>query len=58
MKNSNRTILNAEIDANLKKAYQDSLNQKLPKRFVDLIDQLRSKETPSPGSAPENGEER
>lgn len=37
-----RERLHAEIDANLRKAYQQSLNEKLPKRFLDLIDKLRS----------------
>lgn len=41
-----REKLHAEIDANLRKAYQQSLNEKLPKRFVDLIDKLRAGETP------------
>lgn len=37
-----RDKLHAEIDANLRKAYQQTLNEKLPKRFLDLIDKLRS----------------
>ncbi len=41
-----RERLHAEIDANLRKAYQQSLNEKLPKRFVDLIDKLRAGEAP------------
>ena len=35
------TLLQEEIDANLRKAYQQSLNEDLPKRFTDLIDALR-----------------
>ena len=34
--------LHAEIDANLREAYQQSLNEELPKRFIDLIEKLRS----------------
>ena len=36
-----REKLHAEIDANLRKAYQQTLNEELPKRFLDLIDKLR-----------------
>ena len=36
------SLLHAEIDANLRKAYQQSLNEELPKRFIDLIETLRS----------------
>ncbi len=35
------SLLHAEIDANLRKAYQQTLNEELPKRFVDLIETLR-----------------
>lgn len=41
-----REMLHAQIDANLRKAYQQSLNEKLPKRFIDLIDKLRAGEAP------------
>lgn len=37
-----RERLHAEIDSNLRRAYQQNLNEELPKRFVDLIDKLRS----------------
>ena len=30
-----------EIDENLRRAYQDLLNEALPDRFVTLLDQLR-----------------
>ena len=41
-----REKIHAEIDANLRLAYQQTLNEKLPKRFLDLIDQLRSGDEP------------
>lgn len=44
MTKKNLSSLHAEIDANLKKAYQKTLNEKLPKRFTDLIDELRAQE--------------
>ena len=37
-----RTRIYEEIDENLRIAYQQMLNEKLPQRFVDLIDQLRA----------------
>lgn len=57
MTKKNLSQLHAEIDANLRKAYQETLNEKLPKRFVDLIEQLRSQENSDPDSASEQGAE-
>ena len=37
-----REKLHEEIDANLRMAYQQSLNEELPKRFIDLIQKLKS----------------
>lgn len=34
-----------EIDENLKRAYDDVLNQKVPDRFTDLLAQLKKAET-------------
>ena len=51
----NLSLLHAEIDANLRKAYQQSLNEELPKRFVDLIDALRKGEVAA-GKAASDGE--
>ena len=46
MKQSNETAkLQAQIDENLKKVYQEALEEKIPDRFKDLLDQLRQKET-------------
>ena len=45
MKQSNETAkLEALIDENLRKAYQDALDQQVPDRFKELLDQLRKKE--------------
>ncbi|WP_347311422.1 NepR family anti-sigma factor [Defluviimonas sp. SAOS-178_SWC] len=45
MKQSNETAkLQAQIDENLKKVYQDALEEKIPDRFKDLLEQLRQKE--------------
>ncbi len=38
------------IDENLKRVYQDMLDEKVPDRFLDLIAQLKSQdETPTEG---------
>ncbi|MBN8188854.1 MAG: NepR family anti-sigma factor [Salipiger thiooxidans] len=37
------------IDENLRRVYQDMLDEKVPDRFLDLIAQLRSQEDPSSG---------
>lgn len=45
-----RTLFYAEIDANLRKAYQETLNEELPDRFKNLIEQLRAGEVTAPKS--------
>ena len=52
------TQLHAEIDANLRKAYQQTLNEELPKRFLDLIDQLKMQDECASGGPPEQGAEK
>jgi len=42
--NKSRKNIYAEIDANLRKAYQETLKEELPDRFKDLIAQLRDGE--------------
>jgi len=37
-------MLQAQIDANLKKVYQDALEEQVPDRFLELLEQLRQKE--------------
>ncbi|MBC7140713.1 MAG: transcriptional regulator [Rhodobacteraceae bacterium] len=45
MKQSDETAkLQAQIDENLKKVYQEALDEKIPDRFKDLLEQLRKKE--------------
>ncbi len=36
--------LQDEIDQNLKRAYQDVLNEDVPDRFTQLLDQLRAQD--------------
>ena len=36
--------LRAQIDENLKRVYDEALEEKVPDRFKDLLDQLRRKE--------------
>lgn len=49
------SLLHAEIDANLRKAYQQTLNEDLPKRFIDLIESLRDGQFED-AEAPSEGE--
>ncbi|GHF54646.1 NepR family anti-sigma factor [Seohaeicola zhoushanensis] len=45
MKQSNDTAkLQAQIDENLKKVFQETLEEQVPDRFRDLLEQLRQKE--------------
>ncbi|MFN3936670.1 MAG: NepR family anti-sigma factor [Gemmobacter sp.] len=39
-----RQRLRQQIDENLGRVYQDALNQPLPQRFAELLDELRRKE--------------
>jgi hypothetical protein len=39
----NRQAIRAQIDENLKRVYTATLNEELPDRFRDLLDQLKSK---------------
>jgi hypothetical protein len=34
-----------QIEENLKRVYDDALNEPVPSRFQDLLDQLRSRDT-------------
>lgn len=38
--------LKDQIDENLRKVYQEALEEKLPDRFAELLDALRRKEGP------------
>jgi len=57
MTKKNLSSLHAEIDENLRKAYQQTLNEKLPKRLTDLIDALRAQEENPSDSQSEQGAE-
>ena len=48
---SDSSRLQSEIDRNLKRAYEEMLNQDLPDRFHQLIAQLREAENPQPVSS-------
>ena len=37
--------LQAPIDENLKRVYQEALDERVPDRFKELLDQLRQKES-------------
>ena len=39
----NRQAIRAQIDENLKRVYTATLNEELPDRFRDLLDQLKNK---------------
>ena len=39
----NQSRLQSEIEANLKRAYDDVLNEAVPERFTQLLEQLRKK---------------
>jgi hypothetical protein len=41
------TSLEHEIEANLKRVYDDVANQEVPDRFTQLLNQLREAEKPS-----------
>ncbi|HBM60754.1 NepR family anti-sigma factor [Salipiger marinus] len=53
MPHSRRNPKEAEvIDENLRRVYQDMLDEKVPDRFLDLISQLKSQdEAPAPDAA-------
>ncbi|MBD3786188.1 MAG: transcriptional regulator [Sphingomonadales bacterium] len=43
-RNKDADALRAQIDENLKKVYQQALEEQVPDRFRDLLEQLRQKE--------------
>ena len=43
-RDTNIPRLKALIDANLKRVYDEALEQKLPARFKELLDQLKQRE--------------
>lgn len=43
--NDERAKLQSQIDENLKRVYQEALEQSLPDRFKELLEQLRKKDS-------------
>ncbi|SHI87991.1 NepR family anti-sigma factor [Wenxinia saemankumensis] len=41
---SDKSSIRNQIDENLKKVYQDALNEEVPDKFRDLLEQLKKKE--------------
>lgn len=39
------SAIKAQIDENLKRVYQEALEEEVPDRFKELLDQLRKKES-------------
>lgn len=46
-----KTNVSKEIDANLKRAFEDLSNEAVPDRFTALLDQLKKAETGGKGGA-------
>ncbi len=46
-----RQAIREQIDENLKRVYTAALNEELPDRFRDLLEQLRGKDKPGAGGA-------
>lgn len=42
-KNDKPSTLKEQIDENLRRVYQEALQEKIPDRFQELLDQLRQK---------------
>lgn len=42
--NKDRAKLQEQIDANLKRVYQEALDERIPDRFQKLLEELRKKE--------------
>jgi hypothetical protein len=45
-----RQAIRAQIDENLRRVYTTALNEELPDRFRDLLDQLKAKEAERGGT--------
>jgi hypothetical protein len=44
-----KSTLRDQIDENLKRIYDDTLNEQIPDRLTDLLEQLRKKSDPTSG---------
>jgi hypothetical protein len=45
-----RRAIRAQIDENLKRVYTSAMNEELPDRFRDLLEQLKAKDSIKKGS--------
>ncbi|CUH75629.1 hypothetical protein SAMN04488093_101344 [Tropicibacter naphthalenivorans] len=52
--NAKRSRLQSEIDENLKRAFEEVVNQDVPDRFTRLLDQLRAQEASGASRAEES----
>ena len=48
MTDGRRSLIDEEIDRNLKRAFEELAAEPLPARFADLIDRLKAGERPAP----------
>lgn len=55
-RNSSKDKLQAQIEENLKRVYQDALNEPVPDRFAALLEQLRRQDAEQDG-APNTGQD-
>lgn len=54
MANTRRTPrLQQQIDDNLRRVYSDTVDEPLPDRFTQLLDQLRAQDSAEPQDAPQ-----
>ncbi len=49
-RNTNTSRIEAEIDRNLRRAYDDVVNEDVPDRFTQLLNELRAKDSQSNGN--------
>ncbi|WP_223423055.1 NepR family anti-sigma factor [Tateyamaria pelophila] len=54
MTRQRKKAINQEIDRNMKRAFEELLQEPVPDRFADLIERLRQEETTPPGSGAED----
>lgn len=47
MQKRRKSTLDAQIELNLKRAYHDVLNEKVPDRLTDLLEQLKAQDAQS-----------
>lgn len=56
MQKPRKSTNDAQIDANLKRAYEGVLNEEVPDRLTALLEQLKAQETGSKGSGTSGGD--